>query len=95
MSQVILNSQATVGVTSSIVSPLSATFRYGLFTNDSANTIYLSIGTPAVVGSGIRLNANGGTYEINNLNPIRGDIHAISAVAGSNLSYVAITNTQY
>lgn len=95
MSQVILNSQATVGVTSSLVSPLAATYRYGIFCNDSANVIYLSVGSPAVVGQGIRLNSNGGTYEINNINPLRGDIYAISTAGASNLCFITISNAQY
>ena len=89
--QTILNSYTTVWVTSSNVTPLTSNFRYGVFCNDSANTIYLSVWEAAVVGSGIRINANGGSYEINRNNPIRWDIYAIATGAGSNLSFVTIS----
>lgn len=37
---------------------------YALIINDSDTTIYLKIGATAVASQGIRLNANGGSYEI-------------------------------
>lgn len=62
-----------------------------VFVNDSANTIYLSKGaTPAVVGSGIRLNANGGVaiIEPDAYGRIwKGPVQAIAVLAGSNLSW--------
>lgn len=88
--QTILNSNAVVGTSSSLVIPLSDNFRYGIICNDSANTVYLAIGADAVVGKGVRLNANGWIFEINFQNPIRGDIHAISTAAASNLSFITI-----
>ena len=57
------------------------------FVNDSANTIYLGLEDAAVVGSGIRLNANGGSYEINYINRFTGLVTAIAGVVGpSNLT---------
>lgn len=88
--QTITNSHSTIGTSSSVVTALTENFRYGIFCNDSANIIYLSIGADAVVGSGVRLNANGGTFEINRQNPVRGDVHAIATGASSNLSFVTI-----
>jgi len=38
--------------------------KYALFINDSDTTIYLKVGADAAVGEGIRLNANGGSYEM-------------------------------
>ena len=48
------------------------------FTNDGDNVIYLARGHAAVIGSGQRLNPNGGSYHINVDNLFNGDIHAIS-----------------
>ena len=49
------------------------------FINDSDTTIYLKRGSAAVVGEGIRLNANGGVYEVNSSfsNLYLGDFYAI------------------
>ena len=53
---------ATVGIASAqILAPMSHR-KSVVFVNDSANVIYLSKTDPAVVGSGIRLNALGGSY---------------------------------
>ena len=46
--------------------------------NDCDATVYLARGNAAVIGSGIRLNANGGSYEINELNMFFGDIYGIA-----------------
>ena len=77
---------ATVGVASAAVLVANASRKYAIFTNDSVNVIYLALGAnPAVVGSGIKLNASGGAYEINWTNLYTGEVRAIATVAGSNL----------
>ena len=55
-----------------------------LFINDGANTIYLMEGAAAVANQGIRLNANGGSYQMSQPigNLYRGAVYAIAAVAG-------------
>lgn len=50
------------------------------FINDSASIIYLARGNDAVVGSGIRLNANGGSYGISTTNLFLGVINAIADI---------------
>ena len=57
-----------------------------VFVNDSSEVIYLSRGNAAVVGRGIRLNANGGSYEIDASNLFVGAINGIATGAGSNLT---------
>ncbi len=52
--------------------------RYCLLVNDSDSTAYISLGIPAVANQGIRINANGGSYEINLTNPFSGQIYAVS-----------------
>lgn len=89
--QTIINSKITVWTSSVTVTPVNNQFRHWVFCNDSANTIYLSIGADAVVWEGMRLNANGWTFDINLTNPIKGDVHAIATWAGSNLSFITIT----
>ena len=54
--------------------------------NDSDDTIYLARGNEAVVGSGIRLNARGGSYHMNVHNLFLGDINGISTGQDSNLT---------
>ena len=46
--------------------------------NDSDAVIYLARGNAAVLHQGIRLNAAGGSYEINEYNPFLGAIYAIA-----------------
>ena len=47
------------------------------FTNDSDCVIYLARGNLAVVGSGIRLNPNGGSYHIGTNNMFEDNISAV------------------
>ena len=49
-----------------------------VFVNDSNQPIYLARGNAAVLHEGIRLNASGGSYEINALNLFLGAIYAIA-----------------
>lgn len=76
------NTFATVGVASSLILSANGSRISATFTNDSDSTIYLSKGQPAVVGSGIRLNASGGAL-IND--EFTGDIYAISSGADKNM----------
>jgi len=47
-------------------------------TNDSTVWIYLGRGNDAVIGSGIPLSPNGGTYHIGTANLFQGDIYGIA-----------------
>ena len=71
---------ATVaGVSSIIVPARPAGIRQDCdITNDGDDLVYLGRGNEAVVGSGIRLNPNGGTYHLGLFNLFEGDIYAIS-----------------
>ena len=77
---------ATVGVASAVVLAANSRRVDADFTNDSDNVIYLARGNDAVVGSGQRINANGGSYHIGTNNLFLGVINAISTVAASNLA---------
>lgn len=56
---------------------------YALFVNDSAIVAYLSFGPSAAPNAGIRLNANGGSYEMEGNTLWRGVVNGILASAGS------------
>lgn len=80
----------SVGTSSVNILPASSSRVYAVFVNDSSNVIYLSFTSAnAVSGQGIRLNANGGSYELNLSNDYIGNINAIAAGAGSNLTVTA------
>jgi len=61
------------------------------FTNDSDDVIYLARGNAAVIGAGIRLNPNGGSYHIGTNNLFHGAIHAISTNAMQGESNLCIS----
>ena len=84
--------KVAVGTTSTEVLgayTLPAFRRYVILCNDSDTVIYLSIDLAAVVGEGIRLNANGGSYEMSELNMSMLKIYAIHGGTGTkNLTYL-------
>ena len=57
-----------------------------VFVNDSNQPIYLARGNDAVMNQGIRLNASGGSYEINRDNLFLGAINAIATGGAKNLT---------
>jgi hypothetical protein len=81
----IAHSVATSGVASTTALAANASRKYALIVNDSANAIYIFLGATAVLNQGIRLNANGGSYEINETNLYTGIITTITTVASQNV----------
>ena len=81
----------TVTSTSSDVLDASSGRVYAVFVNDGTVPIYLSFtGTTAAVASkGIRLNASGGSYEINLSNDYIGQVNAITASSTAVLTVTA------
>ena len=61
------------------------------FVNDSVDVIYLARGNDAVVGSGIRLNANGGSYSIGTDNLFEGAVYGISDGGEQNESNLTVS----
>ncbi|MGD6898602.1 hypothetical protein [Bacillus infantis] len=59
--------------------------RYLMIVNDSDTAIYLSLGKSAALNSGIRVNAQGGSYELTEQagNLYKGEIHVIHGGTGS------------
>lgn len=81
------SSFATVGVASGVVLAANASRKRCIIVNDSTSVVYLNIvGGAAVIGSGIRLNASGGSYDDEGSTQ-----QAISGIAGSAGSNVTVT----
>jgi hypothetical protein len=81
------HSVVTVGSSSTTVLNANDNRTYALLINDSDETIYIKLGATAVANEGIRINANGGSYEISpaNANLFTGYIRAICASGSKKL----------
>jgi hypothetical protein len=79
----------TVGTSSVSVRNALATRKLLALFNDSANTIYVALGGTATLNQGIRLNANGGMYELPG-SIYTGAVSAIATGAGSVLTFVEV-----
>ena len=81
------HSVATVGVATGVVLAANPNRKYALIINDSDSYIYLKIGVDAVLNEGIRLNPNGGSYELcaANGNLATGAINGIASAAAKNI----------
>jgi len=84
--------EQTVATTTADTNPIQVlstktSRQYALIQNDSDTSVYLALGasTTAAVNEGIRLNANGGSYEINELNLYTGEIWATSSASNKKL----------
>lgn len=85
-----VSGQVTAG-TGSIVVRQANRNRSGLMiVNDSDVTVYLSYGEIAVINTGIRLNAGGGSLEINATNLYRGPISCITSAPTKILTYIEV-----
>jgi len=74
-----------VGSSTTLALAANTARKSAVFTNDSNETIYLALGSEAAMNQGIRLNANGGSYEINQTNLYTGIVTAICASGSKNL----------
>lgn len=86
------NTAVTCGTGSTLAAATSTARQYLALVNDSANTIYLGLGVAAVSGSGIRLNAGGGAYEMGVDTLFTGAVYCIAS-SGSAMT-VLEANTQ-
>jgi len=78
--------KVAVGVASTSILAANTARIFAQFVNDSDTVIYLWLGAVAVINEGIRLNANGGSFEINLTNLYTGAVHAIAGGAAKNLT---------
>lgn len=82
----VLNTFATIGLTSTLVLAANSQRRWLFLVNDSDENIYVSLGSAAVVGSGILLTPGGGALTLDTASMFAGDVYAICASGGKNLT---------
>jgi len=80
----------SVGSSTTTVLAANASRVAATFVNDSNETIYLRLGATAVMNEGVRLNAGGGCYEINQLNLYTG---TVTAICSSGSKVLCVTET--
>jgi len=80
-----INTNVTVGSTSTKVLDVSGDRDWVIIVNDSDEAVYLGMATAAALNKGIRLNANGGSLEIDFECPFIGEINAICTSGNKNL----------
>jgi len=80
------DTKVAVEVASTLVLAANPQRMDAVFVNDSNKEIYLARGNAAVLNEGIRLNATGGSYEINANNLFLGAINAIAEGGAKNLT---------
>lgn len=84
--ETVTDTSVSVEVTTTEVLAANPARADAVFVNDSNQPIYLARGNDAVLNAGIRLNANGGSYEINSNNLFLGVINAIATGGAKNLT---------
>ena len=77
----------TVGATTTAALAANTSRIHALLINDSDEAVYIKLGAAAVLNAGIRLNANGGSYEMSEAagNLYTGAINAICASGSKKL----------
>lgn len=84
------HSTASMSTTSGEVLAANAARRYALIVNDGAVDVYIKLGATAVANQGIRVSANGGSFEIS---PSTGNLYlgAINGITGSGTATMLVT----
>jgi len=75
-----------VGSSSTTILAANTNRNFAVFVNDSDETLYLELSATAVMNEGIRLNANGGAYEINLENMYTGIVTGICSSGSKNIT---------
>jgi len=78
----------TIGNTTTEILAYNANRVYAAIVNDSDQDIYLAFGEAAVMNKGIRINANGGSYEILIENLWLGTVNGICSSGSKNVCVV-------
>jgi len=81
----VTDTKVAVEITTTVVLAANPKRHEAVFVNDSNKPIYLARGNDAIMNEGIRLNAEGGSYEINRDNLFLGAINAIAEGGAKNL----------
>lgn len=82
------NTSFVCGPTSNLAVATSSSRQYVALVNDGTSVVYLGLGTTAVTSKGLRLNASGGSYEMDTTHLYTGGIYCISA-ASSTLTVIS------
>lgn len=82
----VLNSGVSVGNTSTLVLAANSSRRYLFLVNDSNESIYVSLGSAAVLNEGVLLTSGGGALTLDTTSMYHGAIYAICASGGMNLT---------
>ncbi len=85
----------TVDAASVVLAPPNRHRTACFITNNSSVTINVGLGRPATLTSGIRLNAQGGAFEINLTNLYRGEITCIGASGTGNEIFCVELESRY
>ena len=86
------NYNISCGTGSTLLAATTTSRQYMAISNDSANKVYISLGTPAATGTGILLQANAPmNYELANFNMYLGAIYCIAPAGASS---VAVTEAK-
>ncbi len=80
------NTKKTIANSSTAVLTANPDRAFVILVNDSDEAIYVTLGSTAVINSGIRLNATGGTLKLDNNSRYTGPIAAICASGSKNLT---------
>lgn len=84
-----IRTSGACGTTDTVIVATSTSRQYLALVNDSANVIYVSYGVSAIGSQGIRLNALGGTIEMDVNSLYTGAVHCIA----SSTSVMTITQS--
>ena len=86
IANLMLNTKVTVGLVSTAVLGSNSGRRFLFLVNDSDENIYVSLGSTAVMNEGILLTSGGGALTLDIASMWLGDISAICASGGKNLT---------
>lgn len=79
---VVAHTKITVGSTTTVALQANPKRKYAILINDSDAPIYVNLGAEANINEGIRINANGGSFEMSaNIGNLY--LGAINAVSGT------------
>lgn len=82
------NGSVDIYPVSTTVIALNSSRKYAEFTNDASQIIYLSESSSASLHKGVRLNSDGGSYEINSTNLYKGVVSAICMSGIGTLTFI-------
>ena len=86
------NDAVTVGSSSTKVLDVNNARAFAVFVNNDDEVVFLSLGAAAELNKGIRLNANGGAWEMNSENLYKGAVYVICTSGSKKLCFTEGTD---